>query len=176
MGNSLSPPVAETPRRSTLSDHIEVVSGQYNLDPRLVRAVIRAESNFDPWARSPKGAMGLMQLMPETARFYKVSNPFDPYENVQGGARHLRYLLDLYHGDLELALAAYNAGQKRVQRYQGVPPYRETRSYIRRVLDFFRREGAGGRRQGNSSRSKKGGTIYRYISPDGVTLFTDTPR
>ena len=90
-------------------------------------------------ARSPKGAQGLMQLMPDTARLYKVSNVYDPDENIDGGVRHLRLLLDRYQGDLRLTLAGYNAGIQAVEKYGGVPPYPETREYIRRVLDYHQR-------------------------------------
>lgn len=175
-GDPLLPPVAEASHPTTLSEYIEGVSSQYDLDPRLVRAVIQAESNFDRWAVSPKGAMGLMQLMPETARSYRISNPLDPHENIEGGARHLRYLLNRYHGDLELVLAAYNAGQERVQRYKGIPPYRETQDYIQRVLGYLRSPSANRNTKKKNGTSEKGGRIYRYVSPDGVTLFTDTSR
>lgn len=120
-------------------DIIRSASSRYGVDPHLVRAVIKAESDFNSQARSHKGAQGLMQLMPETARLHKVSNVYDPHENVDGGVRHLRMLLDRYAGDLRLTLAAYNAGIKAVEQYRGVPPFSETREYIRRVLDYHRR-------------------------------------
>lgn len=104
------------------------------VDPALVEAVVAVESAFSPRAVSRKGAMGLMQLMPQTARLYRVSNAFDPRENLTGGTRHLRDLLVLFGGDLPQALAAYNAGASAVFTYGGIPPYRETRAYVRRVL------------------------------------------
>ena len=111
---------------------------RHGLDPELVMAVVSVESSFRPQAVSPKGAQGLMQLMPGTARSLGVADPLDPAQNLDGGARHLGQLLDLYGGDLVRALAAYNAGQGAVQRHGGVPPYRETRSYVKKVLDRYR--------------------------------------
>jgi soluble lytic murein transglycosylase-like protein len=118
-------------------DLILTASGRYNIDAHLIRAVIKAESDFNSNARSQKGAMGLMQLMPETARFHNVSDAYDPGENVEGGARHLRMLLDRYQGDVELSLAAYNAGSAAVEKHGGIPPFVETRDYVRRVLRFY---------------------------------------
>ncbi len=114
-------------------------SERYGVDPALVRAVVKAESNFNESARSPKGAQGLMQLMPDTARLYNIVNAFDPTENIEGGVQHLRLLLDRYRGDLRLALAAYNAGIQAVERYGGIPPFTETREYVKRVLTFHQR-------------------------------------
>ena len=121
--------------RSTLYDELIVEhSTRHGLSPDLVRAVIQAESAFNPVARSHKGAMGLMQLMPATAREYGVANPYDPAENVAAGVAYLRNLLDRYDGNEELALAAYNAGPTAVERYgNAVPPYRETRDYVAKI-------------------------------------------
>jgi soluble lytic murein transglycosylase-like protein len=116
---------------------IRNASDRYNVDPDLVRAVIKAESDFNAGARSRKGAMGLMQLMPDTARLHQVADAYDPSENVEGGVRHLRMLLDRYQGDLELSLAAYNAGSAAVEKHRGIPPYAETQEYVRRVLRFY---------------------------------------
>jgi len=116
---------------------IQTASGRYNIDAELIRAVIKAESDFNARARSQKGAMGLMQLMPETARLHNISDAYDPSENVEGGARHLRMLLDRYQGDLELSLAAYNAGSGAVEKHRGIPPFSETREYVRRVLRLY---------------------------------------
>jgi soluble lytic murein transglycosylase-like protein len=112
------------------------------IDPALVKAVVHAESAFNPRARSRKGAMGLMQLMPDTARFLGVQNPYEPGQNIRGGVAYLAQLLIRYEGDLKLSLAAYNAGPEAVDRYSGVPPYRETIDYVKRVLklrDQYRR-------------------------------------
>ncbi len=117
---------------------IRLAAHENQVQPALVKAVIRAESNFDSNAVSRKGAQGLMQLMPRTARAMGVSDPLHPEDNVRGGARYLRHMLDRY-GDLRLAVAAYNAGPRAVDRYRGVPPYRETRAYVDRVLTYYRR-------------------------------------
>ena len=116
---------------------IEEAARRHNVDPNLVRSVIKVESNFNPNAVSRKGAMGLMQLMPATARSLNVSNPFDPQQNVDAGVRHLRKLLDSYGGDVRLSLAAYNAGAGAVARSAGVPRFGETRNYVRRITQLY---------------------------------------
>ena len=112
---------------------ISAVSEAQGVDPLLVRALIQVESNYRPKAKSPRGAMGLMQLMPSTAKEYKVRNPFDPRANIEAGIRHLKALLDRL-GSTEMALAAYNAGEGAVAKFNGIPPYQETRTYVTRIL------------------------------------------
>ncbi len=116
---------------------IEQAAARHNVDPNLVRAVIKVESNFNPNAVSRKGAMGLMQLMPSTARQLNVHNPFDPEQNVDAGVRHLKQLLESYGGDIKLTLAAYNAGAGAVARSSGVPHYAETQNYVRRITNLY---------------------------------------
>ena len=123
---------------AALEPMIDRHSVAQNLDPRLVRALIQAESGYNPRALSNKGAIGLMQLMPATASSLQVSDPWDIEENLRGGTTYLRKLLDRFAGSLELAVAAYNAGPKAVERHGGVPPYRETREYVRRVIGLYR--------------------------------------
>jgi soluble lytic murein transglycosylase-like protein len=137
-----SSPVSNYVRGRTYSPEqvdaaIEQAATRHNLDPNLVRAVVKVESDFNPNAVSRKGAMGLMQLMPSTARQLKVTNPFDPEQNVDAGVRHLKSLLRSYGGNVKLTLAAYNAGEKAVARNAGVPRIRETREYVKRITDLY---------------------------------------
>ncbi len=121
---------------------IDEAAARHNVDPSLVRSVVKVESNFNPNAVSRKGAMGLMQLMPSTARSLNVANPFDPAQNVDAGVRHLRKLLDSYGGNVSLSLAAYNAGSGAVARSAGVPHFRETQDYVRRITNLYQGGGA----------------------------------
>lgn len=119
---------------------INEAAARHHVDPNLVRSLIKVESNYNPHALSSKGAMGLMQLMPATARMYDVANPFDAAQNVDAGVRHLKGLLNNFGGDVSLSLAAYNAGQGAVERNGGIPPYTETRNYVKRITHLM---GAG---------------------------------
>ncbi len=133
------PPIV--PLASTnLNGMVNEAGGRHDIDPDLLMSVIRAESDFKVHAVSPKGAQGLMQLMPQTANQLGVANPFDPGSNVEGGTRYLRELLEKYNFDLAKALAAYNAGPMRVQQYGGVPPYYETRAYVARIIRDYNRK------------------------------------
>lgn len=145
---------------------IREISRQYGVDSTLVEAIVRTESAFDRTAVSPKGAAGLMQLMPMTAGALGVLDRFEPQENIRGGVRHLRYLLDRYQGSVALAVAAYNAGEGAVDAHRGSPPYPETEQYVRRVL---RQAGVT-----DSSGSKQG--LYRYAGPDDVVTYSNLPR
>ncbi|MBI5584988.1 MAG: lytic transglycosylase domain-containing protein [Deltaproteobacteria bacterium] len=130
--------LAERGESVTKYDHlIRAASRKYSLDPALVKAVIHAESRFDPQALSPKGAMGLMQLDPVTVKELKITDPFNPKYNIYGGVRYLRGLLDIFEGDKHLALAAYNAGPNRVHQHRGVPPFKDTKKYLTRVLRYL---------------------------------------
>lgn len=163
-------PIAKEP----LEQAIDRAAEDQGIHPSFVHAVIRAESNYNPGAISPKGAQGLMQLMPQTARRFGVKNSFDPLDNLQGGVRYLRFLLDTY-GDAGLTLAAYNAGEGAVDRYRGVPPYSETREFVRRVNRFY-----GSKRQQASVRTTpaapakklEGPQIYWYRDGAGNVHYT----
>ena len=129
-------------RRKRYDSLIKKIAQEKGLDPDLLGAVVEVESYYDPDAVSSKGAMGLMQLMPETARKLGVVNPFHPNENLKGGAEYLRMLIDKYVGQLSLALAAYNAGESAVDRYQKLPPFPETQNYVRKVLEKYNKKKA----------------------------------
>lgn len=118
--------------------YIQTMANKYRVDPALIKAVIRAESAWNPSAVSTAGAQGLMQLMPGTAERLDVADPFDPYQNIEAGTKYLRMMLDTFNGDIMLAVAAYNAGPGAVKKYKGIPPYAETRSYVKIVLRYYR--------------------------------------
>lgn len=157
----------EVVREDTPSSDYEAIAEHYalkfGLEPSLVKKVIQVESNWNPYAVSRSGAMGLMQLMPETAKLLGVKDPFDPEENIRAGVRYLKYLLDLFDGDIERALAAYNAGPTVVIKHNGVPPINETIRYLKKIdIERFKTE-------------RKDMRVFKIILPDGTVLFTNSP-
>jgi soluble lytic murein transglycosylase len=166
-GKNTAKPVTKS--TSNTSDYHHIINSKamkYNIAPALVKAVISTESNWDPSAVSQKGAMGLMQLMPFTARDMGVSNPFNPEENIEGGTKYLKFLLDKFDGDISLALAAYNAGPAKIEESGGIPRIQETQKYVKKVLSIY----------GNSDGSRSQPTlIYKIVSDDGTVLYTNTP-
>jgi soluble lytic murein transglycosylase-like protein len=140
---------------------INKASSKYAVNPNLITAVIDAESSFRPDVVSSKGAMGLMQIMPQTAKRFKLVDPFDPSQNIDCGARYLKYLLKRFRGNMRFALAAYNAGESRVKQYGTVPPFKETTAYVRKVLNSFK------------TLERKRNMIYKRKSPKGTIIYTD---
>jgi len=157
--------------RAYIGSLIEQAATQHAMDPELIRAMVEVESNFNPLAVSPRGAMGLMQLIPGTARRFGVSNVFDPAENLDGGVRYMKFLMGMFDGNLELSLAAYNAGENAVTRSRGVPPIRETRDYLRKINGIYplrRPSRASSAREGNAQ------VIVRTVGSDGIVRFSNT--
>jgi hypothetical protein len=149
-----------------IATHIKEAAARHGVSERLVSAVIRVESGFNPRAVSPKGARGLMQLMPTTATILGVRDSFDPVENIEGGVRHLRGLMDRFGQNLPLALAAYNAGEQAVMQYRGIPPYPETQEYVARILRLVGEEVHDVRLPP---------ATYRLVGDDGTTTYTNIP-
>jgi soluble lytic murein transglycosylase-like protein len=163
-----STPVAQL-GPDVLHQLVQETAHKHNVDPNLVSAVISTESNWNTSAISRKGAQGLMQLVPETAQHFGVYNPFDPAQNVDAGVRYLSMLLDRYNGDLPKALAAYNAGPRVVDRWGGVPNYRETREYVQKVTSSYFQPGS----EHKSTWRAASKPIYRTTTDDGRVLFTN---
>ncbi|NWF75200.1 MAG: lytic transglycosylase domain-containing protein [Nitrospirae bacterium] len=160
---------------SMYSDIIIEKATAYDIDPTLIKAVIKTESNWNSRAVSRKGAMGLMQLMPSTANEMNVTNPFDPEDNIEGGTKYLKYLLERFNGDLTLALAAYNAGPGAVEKYGYIPPITETKQYVKKVLSHYNGKTVyplTGSKTGKTD--KKSEPIYKIVLEDGTILFTNS--
>ena len=153
---------APTPEISNL---VEQTANRLQIDPQLVHAIIQVESEYDPKAISSKGAMGLMQLVPETAQRFGVANPFDPKDNIQGGVSYLKHLLDMFGGDLPLSLAAYNAGEGAVARSGGIPSYAETKDYVRKVTRLYQ--------SASSPTGAHAAPIVRYVDERGVVHYSN---
>lgn len=149
-------------------DKIKRLARKYDIKETLILAVAKAESSFNPFAVSHKGAVGLMQLMPDTARQYGVFNRYNADQNLDAGARHLKYLYNKYDGALHLTLAAYNAGEEAVEKYGGVPPYEETRTYIKRVMKFM------GLTYNGDTKYVSHPKIYKIVTNDGRIIITDS--
>ncbi len=158
------------------SGYVQQAAAKYEIEPELINAVIKTESNGNHRAVSNKGAMGLMQLMPSTANDMNVINPFNPEENIEGGTKYLRQLLEKFNGDLTLALAAYNAGPKTVEKYGNVPPIPETRQYVKKIISLVK--GKGSYSFSDSARQapvvSQPARIYKVVLDDGTVLFTNS--
>ena len=157
-------------RRQDLDEVVQRHAVRARLDPDLVHAVIQVESGYDVFALSRKGAMGLMQLMPSTASDLQVADPWNAEQNVDGGTRYLGRLIEIFEGRLEWALAGYNAGPEAVRRYQGIPPYPETQTYVRRVLALY-----NGQAPLSPAAARVGRPVYLQRSPEGGLIMTTTP-
>jgi soluble lytic murein transglycosylase len=181
-----APQAAEAPRPAVphwtvrFAEAIRAAVERHRVDRRLVEAVIAVESAGNPSAVSPKGAQGLMQLMPQRAAELGVRNPFDPEQNIEGGVRHLRDLLARFTGDVTLALAAYNAGEAAVRTYRGVPPYAETQDYVRKIRALYQGTGlapgaAAAAAAGPPPAPPTPQLIYQQVTEDGAVVFTNVP-
>jgi soluble lytic murein transglycosylase-like protein len=156
--------------QSVWDEMIESAGKRHHVDPALIHAVIRVESNYNAFAVSPRGAKGLMQLIPATAKRFGVKNIFDPKANLDAGVRYLKYLIDMFGGDLRLSLAAYNAGENAVDRHSGVPPFPETQDYLRRISDIYPLSPGRGRVVASTMATP----IGKYVDGNGVVHFSNT--
>jgi soluble lytic murein transglycosylase-like protein len=155
-----------------INNLVEQTASRHQIDPQLVHAIIKVESQYDPKAVSSKGAMGLMQLIPETAQRFGVQNAFNPQENIEGGVSYLKHLLGLFGGDLSLSLAAYNAGEGAVQRFGGIPSFAETQDYVRKVTNIYQ---SGSPQSGTNAAGNKpqASAIVRYVDEQGLVHYSN---
>jgi len=160
-------PLTSSNMPSAYVEMIHNACDRHGVDPALVHAIVKVESDFNPYALSRKGAMGLMQLMPQTAMNMNVRNTFNPNENIDGGVKYLRYLIDRYEGNLSLALAAYNSGENAVKKWGTIPPFPETQNYVQKILKIYNNRNG----RGYTPRY----TIYMGYGDDGALLLTDDP-
>jgi soluble lytic murein transglycosylase-like protein len=165
-------PVAAAAIPADIDKLVEQTASRFQVDPELIRAIIRVESGFDPKAVSNKGAMGLMQLIPATAQRFGVANPFDPKQNLEGGVNYLKYLLGLFGGDLSLSLAAYNAGEHTVQRSGGIPAIPETQNYVHKITSIYQSGDAPASAK-NVTKGPPKAPITRSVDEYGVVHFTN---
>jgi len=161
--------------KSRIDSLIEQAAGEHQVDPELVRAIVQVESNYNPYAVSPRGARGLMQLIPATARRFGVTDIFDPEENLGGGIRYLKYLMGMFDGDLQLSLAAYNAGENVVARWRRVPPIPETRNYVRKIGAIYPLRRPSPPTAGNGA-APSAPRIVKAVDGNGVVHFTNTDQ
>jgi len=178
---SSPPPASRSGSGSMAAEKYEAeiarCADDHGVDSALVKAVIKAESNYDNRAISRAGAQGLMQLMPATSRLRNVDNPFNPGQNIDGGVRHLKYLLSTFDGDTKLALAAYNAGENAVRKYNGVPPFLETKNYVSTVLSHYGRYSGlipGGDADAGGA-TNQAAQIQSFVNAEGTRVFTNVP-
>jgi soluble lytic murein transglycosylase-like protein len=155
-----------------INNLVEQTASRHQIDPQLVHAIIKVESQYDPKAVSSKGAMGLMQLIPETAQRFGVQDAFNPQENIEGGVSYLKHLLGLFGGDLSLSLAAYNAGEGAVQRFGGIPSFAETQDYVRKVTNLYQ---SGSPQSGTTAAGNKpqDSAIVRYVDEQGLVHYSN---
>ncbi len=168
--------IEQIPRifNASYSGYVQQSAQKYEIAPELIHAIIKTESNGNHRAVSKKGAMGLMQLMPGTANDMNVGNPFNPEENIEGGTRYLKYLLEKFKGNLTLALAAYNSGPRTVEKYGNVPPITETRQYVNKVLALYNGKKNYAISTPAATYQDKPAKIYKVVLEDGTILFTNS--
>ncbi|MDA2933284.1 lytic transglycosylase domain-containing protein [Acidobacteria bacterium AH-259-D05] len=161
-------PFTANPSRSRYLQLINQSAKRFKVDANLVKAIVQVESHYNPYAISPKGCIGLMQLHPDTARRFGVQNAFDPAENILGGVKYLNFLMDYFNGNLSHVLAGYNAGENAVARYKGIPPYRETQEYVRKVMTLYQSFTPP-----EASVKRPSRQLSRLVLPNGSVLLTN---